>query len=493
MKDAALRIARANRVGTILWLLVAVAVCLKIMPDIVRQSFFFDGLIYTSIARNLAEGTGTVWAPQFSKALFPVFAEHPPLMMWLQSLLFHVFGDTIMVDKCFSLATFGISLGIVALIWGRLSGSNSPMRRSLPLALVLTVVAGRFSWAFANGMLENLLIVFTSLAVLLVVIAYDDRHSGRAIRRMSFMALAGLATALALMTKGPVGLFPLATPGLYWLCFRRPRLADAIVDTLLLIAVVAMVFCFLWSFEGPRGTIERYVSIQLLTSLSGERGHAGGGLSALRTFIRVLAYPLVIALVISAIGFFSRGAASANTGRREAVRSALFLAAVGCSASLPLFVSPRVSGFYFNPSLPYFSGALAMACAPILLRLLEECSERALRWAQSVLAAVLALSCLYVAMEIRRPGDDAEVIDSAGKIAKELCDGNKCNDVISTCGSVGQDWRLHGYLERYYKIALDSAPTVGPGYLLAGNDCQGDLAGYRDTGVDLSPNRLLKR
>ncbi|WP_244490451.1 ArnT family glycosyltransferase [Rhizobium sp. Root708] len=493
MKDAALRIARANRVGTILWLLVAIAVCLKVMPDIVRQSFFFDGLIYASIARNLAEGIGTVWEPQFSKALFPVFAEHPPLMMWLQSLLFRVFGDTIVVEKCFSLATFGISLCIMALIWDRLSGRNSAMRRSLPLALVLTVVAGRFSWAFANGMLENLLIVFTSLAVLLVVVAYDDRHSVSAIRRMSFVALAGLATALALMAKGPVGLFPLATPGLYWLCLQRPRIADAIVDSVLLIAVVAVVFCLLWSFEGPRGTIERYVSIQLLTSLSGERGHAGGGLSALRTFVRVLAYPLVAALVISVIGFFSRGAASANTGRREAVRGALFLAAVGCSASLPLFVSPRVSGFYFNPSLPYFSGALAIACAPVLLRLLDECSERALRWAQSVLAGAFVLSCLYVGMEIGRPGDDADVIENAGKIATQVCDANNCHDVISTCGSVGQDWRLHGYLERYYKIALDSASAAGPDYLLASSNCQGDLAAYSDTGVDVSPNRLLKR
>jgi len=72
--------------------------------------------------------------------------------------------------------------------------------------------------------------------------------------------------------------------------FCRPTFAVAVLDTIVIGIVIAAVFAVLWTMEGPRGAIERYVSVQLLTSLSGERGHNGAGLAAMRTFIPVNAY-----------------------------------------------------------------------------------------------------------------------------------------------------------------------------------------------------------
>lgn len=480
----------AARVTTVLWLIVAIAICLKLLLDIVQQSFFLDGLIYSSIARNLAEGVGTVWAPQFSKTVFPVFAEHPPLMMWLQSFVFRLFGDTVIVDKLFSLATCAASLAVIALTWRRLSGADMDARRATPVVVFFTIVAGRLSWGFANGILENLLIVFTSLAIFFVVAAYDQH---RLWCRLGLIAGAGLLTGLALMTKGPVGLFPLAAPGIYWLSFRRPTFLAALVDTIMIGGVILVVFGILWTMEGPREAIERYVSVQLMTSLSGERGHNGAGLAAVRTFARVNAYPLLLTVIVFLIGRMVRRPIAERGPRHDRLRRVLFFSLIGFSASLPLLAGPRVSSFYFNPSLPYFSAALATACAPILWGMLVTLPARLLQVAQWIFAGILGLSLFFVALHIGQPGQHQPTIEIADRVALRVCaSASSCSVVVSTCGSVHEDWLLHGYLQRNFHVALDDPSSAPRDYLLASEDCAADVAAYRDVGANVAPYRLLR-
>ncbi|NTF46112.1 glycosyltransferase family 39 protein [Rhizobium rhizogenes] len=480
---------QARRIVAVLWLIVAIAICLKLLLDIVRQSFFLDGLIYASVARNLAEGSGTFWAPQFSRTLFSVFAEHPPLMMWLQSFLFRLFGDTVIVDKLFSLATFAVTLSVFAITWRRLNNTDSDVLRGIPVAMAFMIIAGRFSWGFANGLLENLLIVFTSIAILLVVSAYDQQQFRR---RLGLIAGAGLLTALALMTKGPVGLFPLAAPAIYWVSFGRPTFATAVLDTIVIGAVIVLVFAILWTFEGPRGAIERYVSVQLLTSLSGERGHNGAGFAAIRTFLRVNAYPV---LLTTAVLFFGRKVRRPDDEglRRGRWQRIVFFSLIGFSASLPLLASPRVSTFYFNPSLPYFSAALAVSCVPTLWRILEALPDRIILVSQVVLAGALGLSLLFVTFQFGQRSQDASTIENAEKVASIVCSKVPCDATVSTCGSVYTDWLLHAYMQRYFRVALaDPAATPGE-YLLASDDCAIDAFGYQKTNVDLAEYRLFRR
>ncbi len=478
------------RVQSILWLAVAIAICFKVLLEIVQQSFFLDGLIYASIGRNLAEGIGTVWAPQFSKTLFPVFAEHPPLMMWLQSWFFRLLGDTVIVDKLFSLATCALSLSILAMIWRRLNGADFELRQATPIVLTLTIIAGRLGWGFANGLLENLLIVFTSLSVYCVVSGYDNQCARR---RLCFMVAAGILTALALMTKGPVGLFPLAAPGIYWASFRRPSFVIAMMDTIVIGVVVAAVFGLLWTMEGPRGAVERYVAVQLLTSLSGERGHNGSGLAAFRTFVRVNAYPLLVTAIVLFIGRGVTRAFGEPALRQSRVRRAMFFALTGFSASLPLLVAPRVSSFYFNPSLPYFSAALSVACAPVLLAMLSALHHKSQWRVQLVFVGLLGLSLFLTILHFGRPGDHAVTIRNAENVASQVCSSkDKCEAVVSTCGAAHTDWLLHAYLQRYFRISLDDPAVASGTYLLASDDCA-IKAGYRDTGAGVAPYRLIRR
>jgi 4-amino-4-deoxy-L-arabinose transferase-like glycosyltransferase len=478
-----------------LWIILAVVVCLLVLRQLMHQSVFFDGAIYASIARNLAEGTGSPWRLQFSETLFPVFSEHPPLMMWLEAIGFLLFGDSIAVEKCFSLMTLIASGFILLKIWQRLHANDPELRLAGPLALAMAIIAGRVSWGFTNGMLENLLIVFTSFAVYCVVVAYDGAVARSTRSRSVLMTAAGIFVALALMTKGLVGLFPLATPGIWWLAFRRRDLVSVIFDTLVMTSTVVVFFAVLWQMDEARDAIQRYLSIQLLPSLTGQRGSGGGNWNAVRAFVRVNAYPAIVTLIIVLCdrrwGNRPELSSDIKLTRR---RTAAFLALVGFSASLPLLVSPRVASFYFNPSLAYFASAFAIASAPAIVRALQALNTRSYRRLSIGLAGALALSVILVGFNIGRPGTDADTIASAARISDHVCPSTgACERVVTACGAAAEDWALYGYLERRHKISLATMDTASGNYMVADDSCSDRVSGYRDTGLQLSKYRLLQR
>ena len=85
------------------WMLIASLVSAFVLARVVAQGMFVDGLIYADLSRNLSEGVGDAWRLQFSETLFPVFSEHPPLAIWLQSVAFTTFWDSIYFEKFYSL------------------------------------------------------------------------------------------------------------------------------------------------------------------------------------------------------------------------------------------------------------------------------------------------------------------------------------------------------------------------------------------------------
>ncbi|WLS08837.1 glycosyltransferase family 39 protein [Shinella sumterensis] len=464
-----------------------------LLSSLVRQSFFFDGGIYASIARNLAEGVGSAWSPHFSKTLFPIFAEHPPLMMWLEAVGFKIFGDTVLVEKGFSLLTFVVSGLLLFKLWMRLHVGDAIVQIAAPFALLMTLAAGRVNWGFANGMLENLLIVFALTAVLLVVAAYDAPPETSEARRVALVVCAGLSIVLALLTKGPVGLFPLVTPAIYWLSFRRPPLNRVVLDTIIIIGVITLVFTLLWTFDGPREAIQRYYAAQLLSSLSGDRGHFGGGWAVLRKILGVNGYSLAVVALLLIGGRQWREASEDPNLRRSRWQRAVFLLLIGFSASLPLALSPRVVNHYFNPSLAYFSAGLCTICAPVLMGGLGKLTPRlqSSLWFGSI--GLLAAGLVVVYLNIGRPGIDKQTILASHEIANTVCPGDvACGTTISACGKIWEDWALHTYMQRYYKISIAKESEEFSTYLISDDNCKPDPA-YTDTGIAISPYRLLRR
>src|SRR5690606_19575093 len=87
-----------------------------ISPALFSDGMFMDGLIYATIAKNLANGMGSFWYLKFSETFFSAFHEHPPLAMALQSIFFKIFGDSIYVERFYSMGSFLITGYIMVLI-----------------------------------------------------------------------------------------------------------------------------------------------------------------------------------------------------------------------------------------------------------------------------------------------------------------------------------------------------------------------------------------
>lgn len=475
------------------WILLCAAVCLQILVQLVHVSMFFDGGIYATVARNLAEGRGTMWAPHFSETLFPTFAEHPPLMFWLQAIGFSLFGDTIAVEKGFSLLTFVISAALLFKIWMRLNKDDVVVQKAFPLALLMALIAGRVNWGFANGLLDNLLAVFSLTAVLLVIIAYDRPGPALSAKRLALVALAGLAICQSLMTKGPVGLFPLAAPAIYWLVFRRPAFLTMVIDSVIIGVVIVLFIATLYAFDASREAVDRYLAAQLFASLRGDRGYYGGGLYVFRKILGVNGYSLaILALAALASWRFKLGRSDRLT-RNQRFRRAAFLILIGMSASLPIGLSPRVANFYFNTSLLFYSAGFAILVSPVIMEGLSRLRDQQSKGLSLGALALLTGSIVIVIANIGRLGSDAHTIKQAIAIESLVCaDKRTCTPSISACENAWKDWALHTYMQRFYKISIAKQANGDAEYVIAEASC-GDLPGYRRTRADVAPYTLMKR
>ncbi|MDR1182885.1 MAG: hypothetical protein LBL13_13005, partial [Bacteroidales bacterium] len=70
---------------TIFFYFFVAGVCLIIIsPHALSDGMFMDGLIYSTIAKNMANGLCSFWEPHFTTTCHANFYEHPPLAFGLQ-------------------------------------------------------------------------------------------------------------------------------------------------------------------------------------------------------------------------------------------------------------------------------------------------------------------------------------------------------------------------------------------------------------------------
>ncbi len=483
-----------------IWILLLILLAWLILLPTIQQSMFFDGLIYASIARNLADGA-SIWRPSFSDTMFPVFAEHPPLMMILESVLFRFFGDHIWVEKLFSAALI-LPVGFVLFsLWKRIAGDDQTLGRLAPLFLVFTLICGKFSWAFANNMLENMLVLFGYAAALCSLIAVS---AGTLARRAGFLLLGGLLVFSAVLVKGPVGLFPLATIGFFWLTRREITFLNALLSTLFLVAVLGAAVGFLALFEEPRLYMVRYFQSQVIASLSGARGNEGGGAYAVWTLVRVTLYP--IAFTLGTFAAYHLAGSKHRFGRTGPVlgegrgSKALFYFCMGLASSLPLLVSPRIYSFYFNIALPFYAAGWTVLIAAPLTAILAAFKEKTVLLLRKAYSAALALSLAFAISSLGAPGRDGELIRAADAISQAVCQhGPSCRVRIASCGNVGTDWQLHAYLQRLHHISLETASgpalsSEGRDHVIASADCPtAELDAFVKLDLSTGPYTLWER
>lgn len=420
-------------------------------PTLFTDGMFMDGLFYATIARNLSVGIGSFWDLRFTETIFPHFHEHPPLAIGLQSIFFDIFGDSIYVERFYSMFTFFITGGLIVIIWRRVVNSEFKKIAWLPLVFWLSIPLN--TWAVSNNMLENTMMIFTSLSILFMLLSLEKS-------RFVFVLLAGLCIFLGFLTKGFTALFPYSL--YFWaFVFRKITFGRFVTDSvlLLLFTLLPAVLVFLLSNNALQ-SITAYLNIQVVNSLRNIET-VDNRFWILFRLVKELIPAMVILVILVLI---SKAKPKKFIGNQAGKQNPYFFLLLGLSGVIPVMLSMKQSGFYILATFPCFAIFFAMLISKPINKWYSNISTGAKSYRLFKIASIFLL-LLSVGLSISQAGKigrDKEKIQAAYAVKKSI----PKKSIISIDPELKENWSLHGYFYRYSYISLDADSSQQHKYLL---------------------------
>ena len=399
--------------------------------NLLTRGMFMDGLIYTSVASNMAEGVGSFWHPVYTATQFPDFYEHPPLMMWLLSLWFRLFGTGMMAAKAYSVAVLLLTAALMVGVWKQLGFKTG--LGWLPL-LMLTLIPD-VALAAHNNYLEGTMTLFVLASVWLVL-----RGEG-----VGWHLLAGLMLAAAFLTKGPTGLFPLALPALLWLFGERKGFGQAAAGTLAMAAGLAAPMALLWfCVPDSQEFLRKYFENQVI---GGSQTLVTSRTYIVKTLFSHTAVVLVVALAAVLFGILRKSAPWRPT--RDSWRRFGLMFALALCGTLPMMVSTKQRAFYLLTVFPF----VALAVAALLEPLVRYYEKQLQRPAMTIVTVVVLVAAVVTnALYYGKPGRDKVMLADMDVIAPALQEG----ETLTITPDLASNSSLHGYWFFYHHVTLDA-------------------------------------
>ncbi len=430
-------------------------------PGFVMRSMYNDGIWYAILSKNLSEGIGSFWNPQLTATVFPSFHEHPPLVFGFQSLFFDLFGGSLMTERVFAFVIFALSALLIVALWKKAFQLNENLRSLWPIPLILWIANEVVYLFYPGNILEPTMGLFTLLATYLLLHAVSTTSNKRAI---PYLILAGVSLIGASLSKGFVGLFPLAVLGIHWLIFRKWTFSKMLLGSLGVLGVLLLGYWAILSNPTAAESLQQYIDSQVMASIKAERTsyhHRDSRFYIIRRLIEV-SIPAIIVLVLSLYLSFKRKPKDFNT---STFKVGYFFLLIGISGSFPLMISPKQSFYYLVPALPFFALAMGAFVAPIVHTSLGRFTSapklhQRLNWGLSVLLLGAFLFSLSKIGSVSTQ-DQVSVTDIE-KIGAIVPTG-------STLGAKAYTAQLVGYLYRYYKINIDTTNQLNYPYLIIDN------------------------
>jgi 4-amino-4-deoxy-L-arabinose transferase-like glycosyltransferase len=429
------------------------------IPRMAQRGMFGDGLLYATIARNLSIGSGSFWAPRYTETAWAGFYEHPPLGLALQAAAFWLLGDHLIVERVFSLIVFGLHALVIATIWRRVQPAALDW-----LPLLFWLMPSIVTWGTVNNMLENTQALFTSTAILLLL---DAMRAPTTAATATRSATAGVAVVAAVLTKGPVGFFPLAAPLLFRLLPAHPHgqhrhhrydRGPWLQMTVTLFVVVAVCAAALAAYPPSRHNMTMYVGTHLAPAMLGLRD-VSDPLAIVRHFvIGVIGRMTALLALCWWLGRRDdRAASPVSPGA-----GALCFLALGLCAAGPIAISPKVSGHYLLPAVPMFALGFASIAGGFVTSSMTPPPARVP--VAPVAAFALALSVTLVFVLGRAGSRDAVMLHDLDAIDRAM----PRDLTIGACRHPrsSRDWGLHTYVQRWFRVSLDARDTPLNGWLL---------------------------
>ena len=386
--------------------------------SLLTTGMFMDGLIYSNVAVNMAEGVGSFWHPVYTATHHPDFYEHPPLALGLLALFYKVLGTHLWVTKLYMALTMLLCAWLTVRLWQRLGGKRENGWMPLLLWTLIPTVTH-----FANQcMLENTMVLFDMGAILLLL---------RSERKVLNGLLAGLLLAAAFMSKGFTGLFPLVLPLLVWFFDRNKGFS---VQTLCMLSGLLLPLAIIaLAVPEAKEYFSNYMQHQVLAGYSqGEVHRWQIVVDFFRNTAIVIGMVLLVAIVNKGVG-------------KKPTREHWAMWALMACAVLPMMVSTRQREFYLLTAMPLVAVLLAL---PI--------EEPVARWVKPT----KALSCVALLMlggalvlnvfQFGKEGRDVQLQRDLKVIAPHLQAGEQ----VTVPTPLYFDYKLQGYYYRECRVSL---------------------------------------
>jgi len=473
-KDIERQTLSTNKKGAVLLLLSTSLFLFLCLFRVVYMDMFFDGLIYASIARNMAQGIGSFWYPYYTKFFLNPFYEHPPLVFWLQSFAYKIFGDHRLVEYlwgtvCAALIIFFIYR--IYLLSDQKKTSEGKVLSTSWFPIFLFALIPTVSWTFSNNLLENTMAVFTTCSVWLMFRAFVSTSATKLVNTtdknifVSYFA-AGLLIVMAFLSKGLVGLFPLAVPVILIIAYKKLKTKE--IKRYLLTPYIALfssiflvgLFFYLFKRQESASYFFYYFNNQVVKSLLGQNENVRH-LYLVYRFLGELIIPIAIATVLYIVLRWSKKLLKPTKLDSKFFVAMLLIAA---SASFPTFITPKQRAWYLFASWPFYSLAIAYYFRNSALSINKIFEKKlfkkvALTISIFLLATsiILVLFCSGTKFQ-RMPSFYDDLISQKVSLTEEQV-------VVSVCPALmAQAWEKLAFAQRYYKASF--TPDEGSEFLL---------------------------
>jgi 4-amino-4-deoxy-L-arabinose transferase-like glycosyltransferase len=434
------------------WFLTICFIGMTFVPRSFDQVLFVDGLAYAAISRNMAMGYGSFWEPYFADSfwlsfneLCPFFCDQPPLMFGIQSLLFRLMGDTIAVENIYNLITLIASALLISVIWKVLFRHNTEIRNQSWLPVLMWYSIKVVWWSVPNNLLDTTMAVFCMWSVYYQLKAFTTDK-----RNFVYWILAGLMIGLACLTKGPVGLFPLAFPVLYAIVYGKISLSKATRGVLIVGGSFTVFIAFILMYPPANYFLTNYFKGQVLLALLKKREKVSNHWTAHFYLLNLLFKNVIphVILLVSLVAVSIRAKIKISISQRtHKVILLIFLVVV--SVVLPMLISVKQGDYYLMPALP-FIGIFFGAC---IVELLMPLASRSLFIPRVLFPACALIFGILMIYKMMVPDGDF-MFEVSHKITRYVPARSK----IYLPPKISKYSEIHTPFQRYARLSISYDP-----------------------------------
>jgi 4-amino-4-deoxy-L-arabinose transferase-like glycosyltransferase len=428
------------------WLFTFSVLILLTLPKLIQDGMFLDGMLYTCVSHNLSNGIGTFWFPQFSPSYHNAgstfFQEHPPLVFGIQSLFFRLFGDSMYVERFYIFLTMCITAFSIHVLWNTIFKKYEELKKISWLPILLWITIPSSSWSYSNNMMENTMGIFTLCAVIFIYKAVESEK-----KEFVALILSGIFVFLATMSKGVPGFFPISVPFIFWLIFRKKSLLKTILQTLLILAVPALLYFILFNLPQSHESLSFYLTKRLLGRINDNPTVVSRFYILKRLFTELLPQIILTILIIS----FTK-LKKTKVSLFSSISLSTFFFSIGLAATVPLTLTLVQRGFYLVPSFPYFAIGFSILIAPVVLNFKEKVSNKPLNFKiYQILSIVIFIFAIGFSLTQKgKTVRDRDILHDVYAIGNTI----PKKSAITVNQDIATTYVLECYFIRYYDISL---------------------------------------